>query len=253
MKRQIRDCFRLALLPAVAALALAGSAAAGTVTIDMNAVPAGGFPAGDGSSAPYLTATITDGTYNSESGVYLTLAAPGLGTTVEGRFEHVHTDWYFNVASIAGLTFTEISATGNNGFTLPVISTAMSGGTPHGSYEGLYEDEYFNMRFRFAEGTGTGDSQDGGVEFGDGDSVEYFISGLTSASFEPATLDDGSLDTYWTEAQIDDVMSGTWVTDGDPVPDGGWTLAMLAAALAPLAALAAIPASRRRYAVASRR
>ena len=64
-------------LALVVAMAVPSGARA-DLTIDMGTILSGGpFPSGDGSSSPYLIATIVNGTHGTDSGVYLTMSAPG--------------------------------------------------------------------------------------------------------------------------------------------------------------------------------
>lgn len=219
----------VAFLAAVAAMALGYNARA--VTINMDTVLAGGFPSGDLSSKPYLRADIVDGTLGGNAGVYLTMSCPGMGFAGSGNYEHLLA-WDFNVSSITGLTFTETAASGNAGFTLPTITTGVSSG--HGAYQAATSGNYFDIQFAFAEGKSGTDGQMGGVEFGFGDSVTYFISGVTSSSFRVATLSNGSAGTLFSAAKIDDANAGTWVsgtTTTSAVPDAGNSALLLGLSL----------------------
>jgi hypothetical protein len=167
-------------------------------------------------SNPYLHAAITDTTLSGNSGVSITLTAPGLGFAGSGMYEHV-LGWQFKVSTVSGLTFTETAASGHAGFTLPTITT--------GSYTNDPTTDAFNLQFLFAEGHTATDGPDGGVEFGNGDSVTYFIKGLSTSSFLVAS--PGS---HYSAAQIDDAKAGTWVADssgpvgapGVPLPATVW-------------------------------
>ena len=56
------------------------------------------------------------------------------------------------------------------------------------------QSEYYNLGFAFAEGNNMAspstDGQNGGVEFGFGDTIQYFIKGLTTASFQAGSNDE---------------------------------------------------------------
>jgi hypothetical protein len=142
-------------------------------------------------------------------------------------------DWDFNVSSISGLTassFTMTAASGHAGFTLPTISTGTTGTPVHGSYQAASSGNYFDLKFLFAEGSKGGDGPDGGVEFGNGDSITYFISGLNASSFVVATKSDGTAGAYTSAAKIDDANSGTWVAgngSANTVPDAGSTMLLM--------------------------
>jgi hypothetical protein len=164
------------------------------------------------SSSPHLTATITDGTHQNVNGVYLTMTAPGLGFAGSGNYEHVNNGgnpaWLFNLNSTSGLTtgsFTLISKTGNNGFTTPTITIASSS-----TIQAAKSGDYFNLGFAFAEGKNSTDGRYAGAEFGFGDSITYFIAGLTSSSFAPS-LKNGHPDTCYSAAAIDDANPGLWI------------------------------------------
>lgn len=223
---------RLTGLAAIAAIVLASVASANSITIDMGTVVSGTFPTGDQSSKPYLVATITDGTNNGHSGVFLTMSAPGLGFAGSGNYEHVNQGagpaWLFDLKSTSGLTqssFTLITTStlpladhGSNGFKLPTISIG-------GSHQVMGDtSDNFNLGFAFSEGAN--DGQGGGAEFGHGDSIEYFISGLSTGSFEPATkTPGGGLGTYFSEARIDDgnvSVAGVVTSTPTPLPTSAW-------------------------------
>jgi hypothetical protein len=220
-------------LPAlVLAVALTGpcSARADMIVINLDTVINGSFKSGDLSSSPYLTAAITDGTHQSVNGVFLTMSAPGLGFAGSGKYEHVNNGdemhnpaWLFNLSSTSGLTsssFTLISKSGNNGFTTPTINIGSSS-----ILQAANSGAYFNLGFAFAEGKGSTDGRYGGVEFGKGDSISYFIAGLRSSSFVPAILKNGHPGATYSAAAIDDAGGGLWVagtsTPAGPSASGG--------------------------------
>jgi hypothetical protein len=77
---------------------------------------------------------------------------------------------------------------------------------------------------------GATDGPNGGVEFGNGDSVTYKINGVTASSFIVGTFNNAP-DTYYSEAQTDDVKAGTYVggvatSAPAPAPEGGSTVAL---------------------------
>jgi len=207
---------RVAWLAAVAAMAV-GYGASAAVSINLDTITTGNLTGDTGSSSPYLNATITDGTLSGNNGVYLSLSCPGLGFNGSASYDHVMA-WDFNVSSLSGVTFTQTAKTDSNAgapspyFTNPTIST--------GSFMSDKMDNY-NIKFAFSEGGGGGppDGILGGVEFGHGDSVTYFIKGLTSSSFVVATK-NGNPDTYYSAANIDDAPY-SWVAGGNasPVPE----------------------------------
>jgi hypothetical protein len=213
MKRNIA---KIMVVFAVALMAVGASAS--SIGIDLNQVIGGGFVSGDlSNSNPYLHAAITDTISGGNAGVSLTLTAPGLGFAGSGNYEHV-LGWQFRVSTISGLTFTKTASSGHAGFTLPVIST--------GTFTNDPTTDSFNLQFLFSENTGPAtDGPDGGVEFGNGDSVTYFIKGLSTSSFLAA-----SPGTHFSAAQIDDAKAGTWVADssgpvgapGVPLPATVW-------------------------------
>jgi hypothetical protein len=207
-----RTFSRLGWLAVLVAMGAPYTALADQITMDLTTAIQGGFKSGDDSSSPYLTATVSDGTNNGNSGVFLTLKAPGLGFAGSGNYEHVNAKkdapaWLFNLTSTSGLTsssFTVISASGNSGFTLPTIAIG-------GSYQAGSSGNFFNLGFAFAEGKSATDGRNGGAEFGFGDTLTYFIQGLSASSFQAATRSRGSLGTYFSAAAIDDAQSGTWI------------------------------------------
>jgi hypothetical protein len=196
-------------------------------SIDLSTVLSGKFTSGDESSAPYLTSTITDGTFNGASGVFLTLSAPGLGFAGSADYEHVNNKdlatpaWLFNLSSTSGLSqssFSIVSTStlpasqrGSNGFTTPSITIG-------GSLKASNSDTY-NLGFGFDEGHGGSppDGPGGQAEFGFGDSVTYFISGLSRSSFIPAVSSGGGSSKFTSAAAIDDSGSNLWVA-GTAVP-----------------------------------
>ena len=78
---------------------------------------------------------------------------------------------------------------------------------------------YFNLGFAFAEGKGSTDGRYGGVEFGHGDSITYFIAGLSTSSFLPATLKNGHPGATYSAAAIDDAGGRLWIS-GTSTPAG---------------------------------
>jgi len=222
--------WRVAWLTAIAIMAVGYGASAAVVTMNLGTVTDGGFPSGDRSSSPYLNATITDGTDNGSTGVYLKMSCPGLGFAGSGMYEHV-LGWDFNVSSISGLTassFTQTAKSGNVnyspqlGFLNPNIGWGTTGSPSHGAYQADNSGDYYSLQFLFHEHTTAGtDGPDGGVEFGNGDSVTYFIKGLSASSFVVATKSNGTPDTYYSAAQIDDGQANTWIAGGitTPVPE----------------------------------
>jgi VPDSG-CTERM motif len=222
---------QMVCLATVVVIGASRSVSANQVTIDMGTVTGGGFPSGDSSAKPYLVATITDLT---GGGVSMTLTAPGLGFAGSGLYEHV-LGWDFNVSSTTGVTATETAASGHSGFTIPGLSTG-SFQAPSGP-----SGDKFNLQFAFSEGMGVTDGPNGGVEFGNGDSVTYKINGVTTSSFIVGTV-GGNPDTYYSEAQVDDANPGTYVGGvaqqaPSPTPDGGSTVALLGGALLGLHAI----------------
>ena len=217
-----RTFSKLAGLALVVAMAVPSPARA-DLSINMGTVLSGSFTSGDMSSSPYLNATIVNGANNGVSGVYLTMSAPGLGFAGSGNYEHVNNGgmmanpaWLFNLTSTAGLTtsdFTVISKTGNSGFTTPTITIDATSVLQ----AGMMTSEYYNLGFAFAEGnnmaTPSTDGRNGGVEFGFGDTIQYFITGLTTASFHQAVTTSGgsTLDTNYSAAAIDDSGPNLWV------------------------------------------
>ena len=234
--------------------ATVGSAGASVIRMDLGTVLSGSFTAGDGSSSPYLVATVADTTYQGHSGVDLTLSCPGLGFAGSGLYEHVNAGpgqtagpgqpqtwspaWLFNLSSTTGISqssFTVLATStlpavdkGSNGFTLPTISVGgsyadSSGPTPAGT-----KTDNFNLGFGFAEGgSPSTDGQGGGTEFGYGDSIEYFINGLSTTDFQPGTAGN-----YYSAAAIDDSGPNLWVAGtavpGTPLPEPA-SLAMMGA------------------------
>jgi hypothetical protein len=205
-----------AIVLALAVLASGyNSASASSVSINLGSVIGpGSFPSGDSSSKPYLNATIVDGTNGGNSGVFLTMSTPGLGFAGSANYEHVM-QWEFKVSTVPSLaSITQTAKTDTNAgapspyFTDPVISNT-------GSFTDDPTTDSFNLQFKFAEGGG-GSAPDGiigGVEFGHGDSVTYFIKGLTSSSFVV-----GNPGSNYTAAFVDD--ANVWVA-GSTATGGG--------------------------------
>ena len=69
---------------AALAATVVGYNASATLSIDLGTVTGGAFVAGDSSSSPYLHANIVNGTLGANSGVYVTMTAPGLGFAGSG-------------------------------------------------------------------------------------------------------------------------------------------------------------------------
>jgi hypothetical protein len=216
-----RSFSKLAGLVLVVSMAVPSGARADMVTLNLGTVTHGSFVNGDQSSSPYSVATITDGTDvingNTVSGVYLTMANPGLGFAGSGDYEHVSMggamnpvpSYLFELSSTAGLSsssFTLISQSGIDGSTFSTFAVSVGG-----NYS-VTGSPTFNLGFTFLEGSGSTDGNGGGgppngpgrtgsyagtVEFGALDSVEYFVKGVSSSQFVSSNGD-------YTVAAVDD-------------------------------------------------
>jgi len=237
MKKTTTIC-RLSALAAAAFIAASLNASAGSVTMKLGTVLAGGFtPATDLSSAPYVVATFTD----VAGGVSLNLSCPGLGFSGSGNYQHVGTGaapdgWLFNVtdAQVGHLTFavtgTTIGATSSPLYPMPAGASIATFAVSQGlnAYDAATTAEKFDIDIHFAEA-------DTMTEFGNGKSITYLITsnlagGVSAADF--AKFDASG--TYYSAAQIDDTTKGTWVaTTGttQTVPDAASTATLLGLAL----------------------
>ena len=231
---------RLSVLAVVSAIAFGSNASAGSYTMNLGQVIAGGgFTTGDLSSAPYVVATFTD----VAGGVQLNISNPGLGFAGSGSYEHVgtnagHDGLLLNVtpAQIGHLTFavqsTTIGATLSNGNLMPAgASIATFAVTQLSNGYDSSPGKLFDINIPFAEA-------DVLTEFGNGKSITYLITSSLAGGVSAADFDlKDSSGTYVAAAAIDDAQAGTYVgatgvtSNIQQIPDAGSTATLLALGL----------------------
>ena len=250
MKVPTRNC-RLWTLAVISAIAAGSNVSANSFTMDLGQVIAGGFTAGDLSSAPYVVATFTD----VAGGVQLNISNPGLGFAGSGSYEHIgigagHNGLLLNVtpAQIGHLTFavqsTTISPTMSNGNAMPTGASITTFAVTQAS-NGYTSSpgKQFDINIPFAESDA---EPSGKTEFGNGKSITYLITsslagGVTAADFD---LKDSS-GTYYVAAAIDDAKPGLYVAASgvtsniQQIPDAGSTATLLALGLVGMGGLRA--------------